>query len=103
MGCATRGCVKMAAPPSKLCHDCLDGNYPDFQPQPIQHPVPTSPPAAEMSGPNQMQEKAYCESLDCDFYGSPEFGGYCSSCFMDITKREAEVKKQGYYADNVVL
>jgi len=42
----------------------------------------------------QVGEKKQCKGLDCEFFGSEEFGGHCSACFLDITKKESE-KQEG--------
>ena len=47
--------------------------------------------------------KQNCKGLSCEFFGCEEFGGYCSGCFMNITKKEAAKQGNLYLCLSVCL
>ena len=54
---------------------------------------PAAQPAATLSQPavpnGGRHSSNNCLRPGCDFFGTPEYGGYCSKCFMNITKEDA--------------
>ena len=39
------------------------------------------------SKPANMQRK-HCRKVGCEFFGDESYGGYCSGCFLEMTKKE---------------
>lgn len=68
----------------------FDPRYQNTGGAPINDPAPTSFPNPVAAGVLNQPALQNCKGLSCEFYGSKEYGGYCSSCFLDITKVEAE-------------
>lgn len=60
-----------------------------FPQQTPQHPTHVLP---IMPIPNVGKNRDPCKAFDCEYYGNPEFSGYCSNCFLEVTKNE----KTGY-------
>lgn len=91
--CITKGCVNFAILPSRICARCQQDPppYNRFVGENRRTEGVAMFPSATSQGVGVRQQ---CRALDCEYFGGAEYGGYCSSCFMDITKQESAVKKQ---------
>ena len=50
---------------------------------------PTRPPPSATSQQQPMVTRRHCTMTACKYFGSPEFGGRCSQCFMRYTLQDA--------------
>ena len=108
--CITKGCIYSAEPPARVCQICMKTPPPYERQEPV-YGMQNPPYGMQSPPPYERQEAAYgrvvnappetvkqkCKGLDCQFYGDNEFRGYCSECFLNITKQEASQKQSKFY------
>ena len=49
--------------------------------------VPRNNSNPTRSKPASVQRK-HCRKAGCEFFGDESYGGYCSGCFLELTKKE---------------
>ena len=50
--------------------------------------VPRNNPNPTRNQPTNVQRK-HCLKVGCQFFGDESYGGYCSGCFLEMTKEES--------------
>lgn len=76
---------KKSSPPSRR-----GGKYSRDNIVPLHLESPEDPQASD-SGSSAKGARKKCKKVSCEFYGTPDCAGYCSSCYKTITKNRSAV------------